>query len=211
MSLADQLESLLPPGRHLSFGELTLCRHEDGTFEARHSVPDAAEAALAEIHSVRDLRELAKYDAAGNYRPLKTAPGLVAGWRTETRSPSEFLKRLDAIYPALFATWIAFQRGQITAVPLRRTLNRQTGMYRLVGTITSEMAERIRRELCQPGCLRQITWPNEENDPPANQIEPADRIPLLCSEACTFAVNRARELAKTVPKTRIDPPGPDGD
>ena len=56
------------------------------------------------------------------------------------------------------------------------------------------LAGRIRRELCAAGCLRQIAWPDEEDDETPRLEAPERAIPLLCAEACTFAVNLAREL-----------------
>lgn len=208
MRLSGHLEQLLAPGSRLSFGELVLVRHRDGAFEARHARDLDNDGPLREIPSAREMRELAKYDASGGYRPLRTAPGLRAGWRTTTASPDEFLRRLDAVYPALFATWIAFRRGEAAPVPLRRTLNRQTGMYRFAGGIPGAMAGRIRRELCAAGCLRQVAWPVEEDEEPPRLETPERAIPLLCAEACTFAVNRARELAKEARGQGGAPPAP---
>lgn len=202
MSLADELDRLLPRGTRLTFGELTLSRGEDGSFEARHLADRACSGSLAGISSVRELRDLAKYDAAGNYRPLKTAPGLVSGWRTLTASPAEFLNRLDALYPGLFATWISYQRGETVPVALRQTLNRQTGMYRFAGTITPEMGAEIKRDLCGAGCLRHVSWPIEEDEGPGVPNLSPETVPLLCTEACTFAVSRARELAKAAHEAR---------
>lgn len=202
MSLADELDRLLSRGTRLTFGELALSRGEDGSFEARHVDDRACSGNLAGISTVRGLRDLAKYDAAGNYRPLKTAPGLVSGWRTLTSSPAEFLDRLDAVYPGLFATWISHQRGETVPVALRQTLNRQTGMYRFAGTITPEMGSEIKRDLCGAGCLRHVTWPIEEGDPSCPPTAAPDAVPLLCTEACTFAVSRARELAKSAHEAR---------
>jgi sirohydrochlorin cobaltochelatase len=202
MSLADELDRLLPRGTRLTFGELALSRCEEGAFEARPLADVARSGGLAEVSTVRELRDLAKYDAEGSYRPLKTAPGLVSGWRTVTSSPAEFLKRLDAVYPGLFATWISYQRGETLPVALRQTLNRQTGMYRFAGTITPEMGAEIKRDLCGAGCLRHVTWPIEEGDAPCPPEVPSEALPLLCTEACTFAVSRARELAKAAHDAR---------
>lgn len=202
MSLADELDHLLPPGTFLTFGELALTRGGDGSFEARHLKDHASTGTLVEIASVRGLRDLSKYDAAGNYRPLKTAPGLVSGWRTLTPSPSEFLNRLDAVYPGLFATWISYQRAETVPVALLQTLGRQTGMYRFAGTITPEMGEEIKRDLCGAGCLRHVTWPIEEGGHASAPEAVNAAIPLLCTEACTFAVSRARELAKAAHDAR---------
>ncbi len=197
MTLADTLDSHLPPGTRLAFGELLLLRHRDGTFEARHRDDQSADPGSLELlSSVHELRELAKYDDAGDYRPLKTAPTLLGGWRTETGSAKEFLARLDAVYPGAFATWVAYEAGRIAAVPLRRTLDRQTGMYRLAGTIDDVAAARLRTELCARGCLRHIVWPIDGSSPAPGVERTPGTIPLLCVEACTFAVSRARELAK---------------
>lgn len=196
MTLSEQLSALVPPGSRLRFGELVLVRNAEGSYSARHVSDEAAGTPLEVLDSVCALRELAKFDAKGAYRPLKTAPGLRRGWITSTTDPREFLNRLDALYPGLFATWIAFDSGNLAPVPLRETLDRQTGMYRFAGSISDEMANRILTDLCGSGCLRRVAWTLRSESPPVLiQREPGE-IPLVCTEACTFAVTRARELAK---------------
>lgn len=199
MTLSEHLDQLLPPGSEIRFGELKLSRSESGIFEARHVRDMDAEDPLAEMRTPRELRELAKYDGEGNYRPLKSAPGLRGGWSTKTDSPEAFLKRLDAIYPGVFATTSAYLEGRIDPVPLRETLNRQTGMYRITGTITSGDANQIMRELCSPGCLRSLAWPIEGTSPTSRLKMRPGVLPLMCVEACTFAVGFARKLAKAKP------------
>jgi len=196
MNLTDTLADLLARESRLSFGEIVLTRNNQGRYTATHHEDEGKADGLEPLDSVRELREMAKNDAAGEYRPLKTAPGLRAGWITTTDGSSEFLQRLDAIYPGLFATWVAYERGSLAPVPLRATLGRQTGMYRFAGTITNEMAQRMTEELCSPGCLRCITWTFEAGTEPVRIERSAGSLPLLCTEACTFAVSRARELAK---------------
>lgn len=196
MNLADTLSDLLTRESRLLFGELVLTLDTAGRFTACHRDDEGSSGELELLDSVRALRERAKFDAAGDFRPLKTAPGLRSGWITTTNCPREFLQRLDAIYPGLFATWVAYERGSLSPVPLRDTLGRQTGMYRFAGTITEEMARRMTGELCAPGCLRRITW-SFEAETASDRIERSTgTVPLLCTEACTFAVSRARELAK---------------
>lgn len=196
MNLADTLSDLLNRESRILFGELVLTRESDGRFTARHRDDEGGVARLEPLDSAQTLRERAKFDAAGVFRPLKTAPGLRSGWITTTSCPREFLQRLDAIYPGLFATWVAYERGALSPVPLRETLGRQTGMYRFAGTITNEMAQRITDELCAPGCLRRIAWSFDEVPGPRRIEKSPGSLPLLCTEACTFAVSRARELAK---------------
>jgi len=196
MTLAGELESHLPAGTTLVFGQLYLIRSDDGSFEARHLDDMGSQEALEPINSATDLRELAKFDASGEYRPLKTAPTLKGGWLTRCSDAAEFLKRLDAIYPAVFATWIAYARGEHDPTSLRRTLDRQTGMYRFAGTISDQLANRMMRELCHPGCIRTIAWPINDEHPVSRLKSQPRSIPVICTEACTFAVDAARTLAK---------------
>ncbi len=196
MTLSEQLEQALPPGGEMRLGELLLTRDPSGLFEARHIEDAMATLPLLPLDTPAELRELAKYDAAGEYRPLRSAPGLKAGWVTNTDSPAGFLKRLDAIYPGVFATTVAYLNGRIDPVPLRRTLDRQTGMYRFAGTISDEQADQIVEELCSPGCLRTIVWPIDDARPARRVESSAGSLPMVCTEACTFAVNLARQLSK---------------
>ena len=196
MTLAETLENLLPLDSTLRFGELRLSRSAKGLYRAVHSRNEASEEALEKLESLKELRELAKFDANNEYRPLKTAPTLKCGWITECEDSADFIGRLDAVYPGLFATWVAYDRGELPPVSLRNTLDRQTGMYRFAGTINDQMANRIMREVCSPGCLRKIAWPIDDQCA-VSRIKPNERyIPALCTEACTFAVSTARELVK---------------
>jgi sirohydrochlorin cobaltochelatase len=196
MTLAGELESHLPAGTSLVFGQLCLNRCDDGTFEACHLDDMGNKDTLMSVDSVIDLREIAKFDACAEYRPLKTAPTLKGGWLTRCADAAEFLKRLDAIYPAVFATWIAYAKGEHDPTSLRRTLDRQTGMYRFAGTISDQMANRMMRELCHPGCIRTIAWPINDEHPVSRLKSQPRSIPVICTEACTFAINAARSLAK---------------
>lgn len=196
MNLSEHLDQLLPPGSEIRFGELKLTRSADGIFEARHVCDMGAQTPLMEKQTPRELREIARYDKEGNYRPLKSAPGLRGGWSTKTDCPEQFLKRLDAIYPGIFATTTAYLEERIDPVPLRETLNRQTGMYRISGTISAGQANQIMRELCSPGCLRSIAWPIEGDSPTSRLKMRPGVLPMMCVEGCTFAVSLARKLAK---------------
>lgn len=195
MTLADHLESLVPPGEIRRFGELSVSRGEEGGFLIRHREDETAQE-LISLSDPAAVREWAKFDAAGEYRPLRTAPGLKTGFEIRCRGTEETLRFLDAIYPGAFATTVAYSAGELDPVPLRETLDRQTGMYRFAGAITDQMANRIMRDLCSPGCLRRIAWPIDDRCA-TGRIPPSKKsIPLLCTEACTFAVSEARRLAK---------------
>ena len=55
---------------------------------------------LKSFRSAEDAIDIAKYDDAGNYRPLKTSPDLRHGWRLELDSVEELRRALDYFYPA---------------------------------------------------------------------------------------------------------------
>jgi sirohydrochlorin cobaltochelatase len=106
---------------------------------------------------------------------------------------------LDGIYPGALGNWRAVLRGEKIAPPLRETLNRQTGMYRITGLLTQHEAARIIGSLCQPGCLRQILWPIESADPGPAPAAPEGRIPLFCTNPCSHFLGKAREAVKSRP------------
>ncbi len=159
----------------------------------RHA-QDKDSAGLEGFRRPEDARELAKYDDAGNYRPLKSAPNLRRGWQLELGSLDELRRALDFFYPAAVGTWIAHERGELHATALRGTLGRQSGMYRVTQLITDEQAREVIRKTCVDGCLRQRLWEIENvfTDP----VEFSLPLPVLCAEACNLLVAACRPMAK---------------
>jgi sirohydrochlorin cobaltochelatase len=141
-----------------------------------------------------DAREIAKYDDAGAYRPLKTAPNLRHGWELRLRDVGELRLALDLLYPATVGTWLVFERGELTPVPLRDTLNRQTGMYRITQLIRDDQALELVERTCRAGCLRHRLW--SLSGPATNNELPREPLPVLCAEACNLLVAACRPLAK---------------
>mgnify|MGYP001799164065 CR=1 FL=1 len=130
MTLAAALEEILPAPSQKRFGELVLSRLADNSFEARHQADQETGDPLEDIDSLVELRELAKFDAENEFRSLKTAPTLKSGWVIRSSDAADFLDKLDALYPGVFATWIAYRDGDHEPTALRSTLARQTGLYR---------------------------------------------------------------------------------
>lgn len=155
-----------------------------------------------------DALEIAKYDAAGKYRPLKSAPNLRADWRLELATLDEVLLALDFFYPAAVATARELDEGSLSAVDLRSTLARQTGMYAVVKKLTDEQAGDLIASACnsKTGCLRRLLWEISAGQPSAltescGQIRPgAGEIPLLCAEACNLLVAAGRGVVKAAQK-----------
>ena len=171
---------------------------------------------LESHHDPEDAAALALYDDAGAYRPLKTAPNLRRGWRLVVADARALQLALGLFYPARTGAFRLWQQGKLPVTPLRDTLNRQTGMYRVTGKITDEQADALVGRFCRSdgGCLRTILWkrdaagavpstqlPPEKFDPAYDQCGGAtlagtDFVPLLCQEACNLLVAEARAVVK---------------
>lgn len=157
-----------------------------------------------------DARAIALETADGTYRPLKTAPNLRRGWLLRLKNTAEVQLALEHLYPAAIGIWLAFLRGQLEVVPLRETLGRQTGMYRVTNKITDEQACELIQSACnnQTRCLRKILWPIAAQFPHpltiaseaiCGSISDSDsvpNIPLLCPEACNLLVAATRAVVK---------------
>ncbi len=193
-------------------GAFTLCHRSD---EGRDD--------LTIYRDPQNAAEIAKFDDAGNYRPLKTAPNLRHGWRLKLANIRALRVALDLFYPGRLAMFFAFERKELTTTPLRATLARQSGMYRVAAKISEAQADSLTGRFCRsqggdPGCLRTILWkrdasgtaastqlPPEKFNPSHDQmLSPGSRIkaptknciPLLCQEPCNLLVAEARKVVK---------------
>lgn len=197
MKLLDHLDAFITEETRL-FGEILLSRSPvSNHFLATHRKDgDCHHDMLERLTTVQEVRDLAKFDEHGEYRPLKTAPSLKSGWLIEESDIESFYLKIDAIYPAGFAGTVKYLEKAVDPVPLRRTLDRQTGMYQFAKNITDTQANQIMRDTCAKGCLRKIAWPLDEQCAVSHLPEPGRKIPIICLEACTFAVSEARRLAR---------------
>ncbi len=171
------------------------------------------------FRSSEDAIEIAKYDDAGSYRPLKTAPNLRHGWRLELDTLEQLRRALDYFYPGRLAVFAAWKKGMLQTTPLRETLDRQSGMYRVAAKISDSQADDLVADFCRSngGCLRTILWkrdaretvastklPTEKFDPAYDQVEASAQpgsaipatVPLLCQEACNLLVAECRKVVK---------------
>src|SRR5437773_5650970 len=173
---------------------------------------------LQTFRDEEDAIEIAKYDDAGHYRPLKTAPNMRHGWRLDLATVEELHRALDYFYPGRLAVFAAWKSGNLQTTPLRDTLDRQSGMYRVAAKISDAQIDDLVADFCPSngGCLRTILWkrdargtiastklPTEKFDPACDQASalnppgtPTATVPLLCQEACNLLVAECRKMVK---------------
>jgi hypothetical protein len=207
----------------ISLGELVIRQVEPASYLIRHWQDDQQERELTVKTEAIAALDIVRYDEQGNYRPLKGAPNLRAGWELRLDSIAEVRQAIDYFYPGAFATWLAYNRSEVTPVDLRQTLTRQTGMYRVTQRLAGSQAEELAGRFCQSrsGCLRTILWtidgkvpqrylPRAKFDPKTDQLREHGeanaedgraeagpyRIPILCVEACNLFVAEARKIVK---------------
>ena len=205
-------------GLPFSFGQILVQKGDDSAFVLLHR-DDASLDRLQRYREAKDAIEIAKYDDAGNYRPLKTAPNLRRGWRLEIATVEELKRALDYFYPGRLAVFAAWKSGYLKTTALRETLDRQSGMYRAAAKISDPQINDLVANFCRSdsGCLRTILWkrdprgaiastklPKEKFDPAYDQASALDSpgstppatVPLLCQEACNLLVAECRKVVK---------------
>lgn len=193
-------------------GEILIARTEAGEFALCHR-GDAGRDDLRIERDSEAAAKLARYDDGGRYRPLKTAPTLQHGWMLLLSNEDDARLALAHFYPGRAAAYRAWSQNTLRTTPLRETLARQTGMYRIAARITDEEADALVGKFCRSdgGCLRTILWKRDTAGVvpstllPAVKFDPgfdqtgrgAAALPLLCQEACNLLVAAARNVVKT--------------
>src|SRR5438067_677477 len=223
--MADSIEEIFNGlAAPFYFGQILVTKRDVSGFVLFHR----DDAPLDRLQTYLDAEEavrIAKYDDAGNYRPLKTAPNLRHGWRLALATVEELRRALDYFYPSRLAVFGAWKSGYLKTTALRETLDRQSGMYRVATRISDPQINDLVADFCRSdsGCLRTILWkrdrnrviastklPNEKFDPvydqgtasgPPGSATPATAaaaatVPLLCQEACNLLVAECRKVVK---------------
>jgi sirohydrochlorin cobaltochelatase len=194
-----------------SIGQLLIQRTASSGFALCHR-DDRPSGTLKTFRKPEDAIEIARCDDDGNYRPLKTAPNLRHGWLLELADLRELRRALDYFYPARLATLTRWKSNRLTITPLRDTLNRQSGMYRVAAKISDEQINDLVGNFCKSngGCLRTVLWKRDEaGAPPSSRLPPEKfdpahdqtgrfehATPLLCPEACNLLVAECRKVVK---------------
>src|SRR5438105_15863053 len=92
---------------------------------------------------------------------------------------SDGLKRaLDHFYPGRLAIFIAWKTGRLRTTPLRETLDRQYGMYRIAARISDPQIDVLVADFCRSydGCLRTILWMRDQRGAIASTSLPKEKF-----------------------------------
>src|SRR5213083_2474745 len=174
--MPDSIEKLLKAAliAPFYFGEILIHKTTSGRFVLSHRDDESVDH-LQTFRNAQDSIEIAKYDDAGNYRPLKTALNLRHGWRLELDTLEELRRALDYFYPGRLAVFVAWKTGHLQTTQLRETLQRQSGMYRVAAKIADEQINDIVGDFCRSdgGCLRTILWKRDRGG-----TIPSAKLPL---------------------------------
>lgn len=166
------------------FGQLSVRKPTTGGFVVSHREDEALDQ-LQIYRDAEDAIEIAKYDDAGNYRPLKTAPNLRHGWRLQLATMEQVRRALDYFYPGRLAVSAAWKTGQIKTTSLRETLDRQSGMYRVAAKISDAQINDVVADFCRSdgGCLRTILWKRDRKGAVASTKLPDEKFDPSCDQA----------------------------
>jgi sirohydrochlorin cobaltochelatase len=158
-------------------GQILVTKKEGAGFVLTHR-DDASLDRLQAYREAKDAIEIAKYDDAGNYRPLKTAPNLRRGWWLEVATAEELRRALDYFYPGRLAVVAAWKSGYLKTTALRDTLDRQSGMYRVAAKISDPQINDLVADFCRSdsGCLRTILWKRDRDGGIASTKLPKEKF-----------------------------------
>lgn len=176
-----------------------LVRREATGYALRHVRDREAAPESLRTVPVTELRALANHTAAGEFRPIKAAPNLRAGWLCRVASDTELELALSQLYPGALADWFAVaqaERGLITRAPVthyRDFTARQTGMYRITTMLTDPQAAQVIRACCDARfCLKRRHW---TVDGLASDAAAAKSL-IPCLEPCAVMLEFARKAVR---------------
>ena len=130
------------------------------TYELRHRADAGASPAALDTHTdPHRAREIARFDDAGEYRPLKSAPTLASGWRLAGLDAKALHRAISFFYPASIENWYREQEDRLDVTDYAETAARQTGMYDPVDELEGKALDRAVQACCTDDvCLKRRVW-----------------------------------------------------
>jgi len=176
----------------LIFAQVLVRRLPDG-WELRHADDRGRAGGELRILTLEAIRPLAQFTAAGEFRPLKSAPTLAAGWRFTCATDELLYEALNRLYPGAVADWFAAQQANPPVTHYREFTARQSGMYRITTALDDVEATAVIAATCAASrCLKRRLW--LVAGLAADAPEAKSLIP--CLEPCAIALEAARKAAR---------------
>lgn len=183
------------------FGQLRIWRMERG-FELRHLADQECDAASLRLLAENEIRPLVQFTAAGEFRPLKSAPNLQRGWRVTVRDAESLGAVVNQIYPGAVADWFAAQSPTPPITSYRDFTGRQTGMYRITTHLDDATAGAVARACCHSDfCLKRRLW----TVPGLAPDSAAGKSAIPCLEPCAILLEFARKMARVTQEEKAQP------
>lgn len=176
-----------------ALGELHVSSRAGG-FELRHRI-DAGRprSAMDALDAPRDLRDRARTDDRGRYRPLSGARSLPTGWTLGGLDAAGLDRAVNAVYPGAVAAWHRDRRGDLDVTPLAATVDRQTGRYAELAALDPRALDAAVEAVCGD-CVREPRWTDgAEGDAGGGSTA------IPCAEACPFLLSAAHALRGVEP------------
>lgn len=177
-----------PDGR--TFGQVLIRRDSSGSYTLRH-VEDP-ESGLEESADPRTVREIAKLNARGEYRPLKSSPNLRRGWALRVRDSHALATAMNYLYPSGIIHWQRHRQGDLETTSYRENAARQSGIYKRVQRLSDTGVQNAAKACCEDVvCLKKTLW-DVDDETPLEMDRGAGEIP--CPEPCSVFVSFARRV-----------------
>jgi hypothetical protein len=176
-------------GNELTLAQVLIQRRGAG-FELRHiDDRDATTDSLRPL-PLAEARHFAQFNAAGEFRPLKSAPDLRRGWRLSVANATELETALTHLHPGAMADWFAAQAANPPVTNYREYTTRQSGMYRITAMLTDAQAAEVIGAVCdKTRCLKRRLW-----TAPGTPVDaPAAKSLIPCLEPCAVLMESARK------------------
>ena len=176
----------------LLWAEVSIRRVETG-FELRHAADRKVKNTELKAVTSLELRELAVHNVRGEFRPLKSAPDLRAGWILSCSGGEDLEFALNQVYPNSVVDWYFASLGPAPVVHYRQFTGRQTGMYRITQLLTDEQAGKVITITCDAkNCLKRRLW--NVGGLEIDSVSAKSAIP--CLEPCAVMIEMARKRAR---------------
>lgn len=188
------MQFLAELGEAVILAEVRIARTPGG-WELRQIRDADAEPGQLRLVTSRQVRALSQTTANGEFRPLKSAPTLVAGWRLPVVDAADLEFALNQFYPGAIADWFAARQVPVPVTHFREYAGRQSGMYRITSMLSDEQSGGVIQSSCDRGhCLKCRLW-----TVPGLALDSVGQKSLIpCLEPCAILLELARKAMRTI-------------